>query len=99
MKILDTNNTVYQVPDEVFPRPGYGQWSSPKNSKLKFNFDASPFAFSVSRTDTGEVLFDTTGNKLVFESQYVYIKTNLPERPHLYGLGKQEHGSAHETNF
>lgn len=96
MKILDTNNTVYQVPDEVFPRPGYGQWASPKNSKLKFNFNASPFSFSVSRTDTGEVLFDTTGNKLVFESQYVYIKTNLPERPHLYGLG--EHSDSFQLN-
>lgn len=88
VKILDANNTVYQVPDDVFPRPGYGQWCSPKNSKLKFDFNASPFEFSVSRRDTGEVLFDTTGNKLIFESQYVYLKTNLPERPHLYGLGR-----------
>lgn len=87
---------MYQVPDEVFPRPGFGQWCSPKNSKLKFNFNASPFAFSVSRTDTGEVLFDTTGNKLVFESQYVYLKTNLPERPHLYGLG--EHSDSFMLN-
>jgi alpha-glucosidase len=55
---------------------------------LKFNFVAEPFAFSVSRADTEEVLFDTTGNKLVFESQYIYIKTNLPNQPHLYGLGQ-----------
>ena len=88
VKILDTNNTVYQVPDDVFPRPGFGQWCSPKDSKLKFNFNADPFSFTVSRTDTGEVLFDTTGNKLVFESQYVYLKTHLPQNPHLYGLGE-----------
>ncbi|KAM0551272.1 hypothetical protein ACHAPJ_008617 [Fusarium lateritium] len=88
VKILDTNNTVYQVPDDIFPRPGYGQWSSPKNSKLKFNFKANPFSFSVTRRDTGEVLFDTSGSKLVFENQYVYIKTKLPQRPHLYGLGE-----------
>ncbi|KAF5004620.1 hypothetical protein FDECE_8895 [Fusarium decemcellulare] len=88
VKILDTNNTVYQVPDSVFPRPGFGQWCSPKSSKLKFDFKANPFSFTVSRTDTGEVLFDTTGSKLVFESQYVYIKTKLPKSPHLYGLGE-----------
>ncbi|KAF4978132.1 hypothetical protein FZEAL_5430 [Fusarium zealandicum] len=88
VKILDTNNTVYQVPDDVFPRPGYGQWCSPKNSKLKFDFNADPFSFTVSRTDTGEVLFDTTGNKLVFESQYVHLKTHLTKSPHLYGLGE-----------
>ncbi|KAL6237911.1 hypothetical protein BDW75DRAFT_248352 [Aspergillus navahoensis] len=96
VKILDTNNTVYQVPDSVFPRPGFGQWCSPKDSKLKFDFNADPFSFTVSRTDTGEVLFDTTGNKLVFESQYVYLKTHLPQNPHLYGLG--EHSDAFMLN-
>lgn len=88
VKILDSNNTVYQVPDEVFPRPGFGQWCSRSDSNLKFNFNADPFSFSISRTDSGEVLFDTTGNKLVFESQYVHLKTKLPEDPHLYGLGE-----------
>ncbi|KAE8142306.1 glycosyl hydrolases family 31-domain-containing protein [Aspergillus pseudotamarii] len=96
VKILDTNNTVYQVPDSVFPRPGFGEWCSPKDSKLKFDFQADPFSFTVSRTDTGEVLFDTTGNKLVFESQYVYLKTHLPQNPHLYGLG--EHSDAFMLN-
>jgi alpha-glucosidase (family GH31 glycosyl hydrolase) len=96
VKIKDSNNTVYQVPDEVFPRPGFGQWCSPKDSKLQFNFNADPFSFSVSRTDTGEVLFDTTGEKLVFESQYVYVKTHLPEEPHLYGLG--EHSDSFMLN-
>ncbi|KAE8378081.1 glycosyl hydrolases family 31-domain-containing protein [Aspergillus bertholletiae] len=96
VKILDTNNTVYQVPDSVFPRPGFGEWCSPKDSKLKFDFQADPFSFTVSRTDTGEVLFDTTGNQLVFESQYVYLKTHLPQNPHLYGLG--EHSDAFMLN-
>lgn len=96
VKILDTNNTVYQVPDSVFPRPGFGQWCSPKDSKLKFDFKPDPFSFTVSRTDTGEVLFDTTGTKLVFESQYVYLKTHLPQNPHLYGLG--EHSDSFMLN-
>ncbi|KAL2860148.1 glycosyl hydrolases family 31-domain-containing protein [Aspergillus pseudodeflectus] len=96
VKILDTNNTVYQVPDSVFPRPGFGQWCSPKHSKLKFHFNADPFSFSVSRTDTGEILFDTTGSQLVFESQYVYLRTQLPLNPHLYGLG--EHSDAFMLN-
>ncbi|KAL4925728.1 glycosyl hydrolases family 31-domain-containing protein [Aspergillus undulatus] len=96
VKILDTNNTVYQVPDSVFPRPGFGEWVSPSDSKLQFKFNADPFSFTVSRTDTGEVLFDTTGNKLVFESQYVYLKTHLPQYPHLYGLG--EHSDSFMLN-
>ncbi|MBE3109428.1 MAG: hypothetical protein IMZ46_02780 [Acidobacteria bacterium] len=88
VKILDTNNTVYQVPDSVFPRPGFGQWCPPQDSNLVFELIPDPFSFTVSRADTGEVLFDTSGNKLVFESQYVHLKTNLPHEPHLYGLGE-----------
>ncbi|KAF2161915.1 glycoside hydrolase family 31 protein [Zasmidium cellare ATCC 36951] len=96
VKILDTNNTVYQVPDDIFPRPGFGQWCSHGDSKLKFDFNADPFSFSVSRKDSGEVLFDTSGSKLVFESQYLYLKTKLPEDPHLYGLG--EHSDSFMLN-
>lgn len=100
VKILDTNSTVYQVPDEVFPRPGFGQWCSPKNSNLKFDFTAEPFSFAVSRSDTGEVLFDTSGSKLVFESQYVHLSTKLPASPHLYGLGEHsDHFMLNSTNY
>jgi alpha-glucosidase len=93
VKITDANNTVYQVPDEVFHRPGFGQWATPADSLLQFDYQADPFEFTVSRKDSGEVLFDTSGSKLVFESQYVYLKTNLPTDPHLYGLGE------HSDNF
>ncbi|KAK7408924.1 hypothetical protein QQX98_008868 [Neonectria punicea] len=96
VKIRDVNNTVYQVPDSIFPRPGYGESRSAKDSNLKFDFTADPFSFTVSRSDTDEVLFDTTGNKLVFESQYVYLKTHLPQSPHLYGLG--EHSDSFMLN-
>jgi hypothetical protein len=33
-------------------------------------------------------LFDTTGQQLVFESQYLRLRTSLPESPNLYGLGE-----------
>lgn len=88
VKIYDADKEVYQIPDDVFPRPGHGQWCAPHDSKLNFYYQADPFEFQVSRSDTGEILFDTTGNKIVFETQYLYIKTNLPQSPHLYGLGE-----------
>jgi len=34
------------------------------------------------------VLFDTSAASLVFESQYVRLRTSLPESPSLYGLGE-----------
>ncbi|KAJ1303229.1 hypothetical protein OPQ81_011427 [Rhizoctonia solani] len=48
----------------------------------------NPFSFSVSRKNTGEVLFDTKGSTLVFEEQYLRLKTTLPKDANIYGLGE-----------
>lgn len=53
-----------------------------------FDYKKSPFSFTVSRRSSGEKLFDTTGNALVFENQYLRLKTNLPTDPNIYGLGE-----------
>lgn len=55
---------------------------------MKFDYTESPFSFSVSRSDSGEVLFDTSAANIVFESQYLRLRTKLPENPSLYGLGE-----------
>lgn len=34
------------------------------------------------------MLFDTAGTPIVFESQYLRLRTNLPQNPNLYGLGE-----------
>ncbi|KAK5105689.1 hypothetical protein LTR62_002367 [Meristemomyces frigidus] len=54
------------------------------NSKYVEN----PFSFSVTRRSNGDVLFDTSAASLVFESQYLRLRTKLPESPSLYGLGE-----------
>lgn len=56
----------------------------------------SPFSFSISRSQTGEVLFDTAAASLVFESQYLRLRTSLPSDPFLYGLG--EHSDPFRLN-
>ncbi|RDA95699.1 hypothetical protein CP533_1163 [Ophiocordyceps camponoti-saundersi (nom. inval.)] len=86
VKIQDRANQVYQVPESVFSRPG-GR-SSARQSKLKFNYTASPFSFQVLRAGSDEVLFDTSAASLVFESQYIRLRTSLPQDPYLYGLGE-----------
>ena len=48
----------------------------------------SPFAFTVKRRSSGEVLFDTTAHPLIFESQYLGLRTSLPDSPNIYGLGE-----------
>ncbi|KAL1867940.1 hypothetical protein VTK73DRAFT_3905 [Phialemonium thermophilum] len=87
VKIQDAENSVYQVPEYVFPRP-QAKGVRSHDSDLKFAYKAHPFSFTVSRAKTGEVLFDTSAASLVFESQYLRLRTKLPKNPNLYGLGE-----------
>jgi alpha-glucosidase len=57
-------------------------------SNLKFSYTASPFSFNITRAKTGEVIFNTSAASLVFESQYLRLRTSLPANPNLYGLGE-----------
>ncbi|KFA81979.1 hypothetical protein S40288_04394 [Stachybotrys chartarum IBT 40288] len=86
VKIEDINEHVYQVPESVFPRPSGS--SSSDTSQLRFEYTESPFSFSVVRAESGEVLFDTSAATFIFESQYLRLRTSLPENPYLYGLGE-----------
>ena len=61
---------------------------APHSPDLKFNYKANPFSFSVTRAGINEVLFDTSSASLIFESQYLRLRTKLPENPNLYGLGE-----------
>ncbi|KAK1139361.1 hypothetical protein N8T08_000812 [Aspergillus melleus] len=83
--IYDADEQVYQVPESVVPRVG-GRHSSEDDSVLSFDYEEEPFSFTVSRGD--EVLFDTSASNLVFQSQYLNLRTYLPEDPYLYGLGE-----------
>ncbi|KAF3760749.1 family 31 glycoside hydrolase [Cryphonectria parasitica EP155] len=94
VKIQDTANSVYQVPESVFPRPSASQGAT--RTALSFNYTESPFSFTVSRSDTEEILFDTSAASLIFETQYLRLRTRLPDNPNIYGLG--EHSDAFRLN-
>ncbi|KAE8142571.1 putative alpha/beta-glucosidase agdC [Aspergillus pseudotamarii] len=85
VKIYDAEECVYQVPEKVAPRVDSGEGSS-KDSALKFEYAEEPFSFTVKRDD--EILFDSSAENLIFQSQYLKLRTWLPENPHLYGLGE-----------
>lgn len=78
----------YQIPEDVIPRPRSSASASEEESLLSFTFTESPFTFQVGRKSTGEVLFDTSDSTLVFESQFLRLKTWLPPDPNIYGLGE-----------
>ncbi|OBZ75819.1 putative alpha/beta-glucosidase agdC [Grifola frondosa] len=88
LKITDPSTMRYEVPQSVLPRPGAESSISPKTAAIRFNFTASPFTFSIYRASTSEVLFSTASHPLIFEPQYLRLKTNLPTDANIYGLGE-----------
>ncbi|GAB7352416.1 hypothetical protein MBLNU459_g2839t3 [Dothideomycetes sp. NU459] len=72
--------------DDLVLQVGY--IDSAQNGSLLFSMTEAPFSFAITRKTTGEVLFNTSGSQIIFESQYLRLRTTLPEQPHLYGLGE-----------
>lgn len=84
--IYDKDEQVYQVPDFVVPRPGGS--TDGDNSMLDISIEEQPFSFTVTRKSNKEVLFSTKGSTIIFETQYLGLRTSLPDNPALYGLGE-----------
>ncbi|KAJ4295473.1 hypothetical protein N0V90_007485 [Kalmusia sp. IMI 367209] len=87
VKIYDADEQVYQVQEQVVPRPKNDE-SPAADADLEFALVESPFSFTVTRKENGEVLFDTSAEQLIFETQYVRLRTSLPQNPNIYGLGE-----------
>ncbi|KAJ5088564.1 alpha/beta-glucosidase agdC [Penicillium angulare] len=85
--IHDADEEVYQVPESVLPRPGSKTPGSHRdNPTIRFDYQPQPFSFRVLRGD--QVLFDTANTNIVFENQFLHLRTWLPDNPNIYGLGE-----------
>jgi len=92
--ITPQNESWYILPTEYVPAgtQADGQMTT---SDLTFSWGHSQdsgFGFNVTRNSTGDVLFSTTGNKLVYENQFIEIVTHQDKGYNLYGLGEVIHG-------
>ncbi|KAK5740018.1 hypothetical protein LTR17_004915 [Elasticomyces elasticus] len=87
VKIYDAAQQVFQIPEHFLSLPSGADGTS-ASSALIFTYAASPFSFAVQRADTKETLFNTSAANLVFESQYIRLRTSLPQDPYIYGLGE-----------
>lgn len=93
-----SNSTQYLIPPGVLARPGLEQANA--TSDLEFSWTNTPsFGFNVTRKSTGDVLFSTTGKKLVFENQFVEFSSSLPENYNLYGLGESMRSFRQGDNY
>ncbi|KAF9463440.1 alpha-glucosidase [Collybia nuda] len=91
VKITDASAARFEVPESVLPRPSAERGISSRTAAIQFNYTASPFSFSIYRTATKEVLFSTASHPLIFEPQYLRVKTSLPTNANIYGLGEHTH--------
>lgn len=88
VNIGDADSIAYQVPTSVFPGPQPNSTTTVDESALHFSYETLPFSFKVTRKSNGEVLFNTSAAPLIFEDQYLRVRSSLPEDPSLYGLGE-----------
>ncbi|KAJ7063684.1 glycoside hydrolase family 31 protein [Mycena amicta] len=91
VKITDASSARYEVPESVLPRPSAAHPVSPQSAAIKFKYTTSPFSFSILRSSTSEVLFSTASHPIIFEPQYLRVKTSLPSNANIYGLGEHTH--------
>jgi len=88
LKITDASSERYEVPESVLARPSADPNLDLESPQIKFTYTASPFSFNISRARTDEVLFTTESHPLIFEPQYLRLKTTLPADANIYGLGE-----------
>ena len=88
LKITDPSTPRYEVPESVFTRPDSDSTVVTQLAEIRFNYMTSPFSFSIYRASTKEILFSTASHPLIFEPQYLRVKTRLPENANIYGLGE-----------
>lgn len=96
IKIEDNPAIAYQVPPSVFPIPDNSSSVPAGQSELEFIYTEAPFSFQVVRKSNNETLFDSSAAPLVFQDEYLRLRTALPENPNLYGLG--EHSDSFRLN-
>lgn len=96
VKIYDPQEQVYQIPTAVLDPPT-GSGASSNASAIQFTYNENPFSFAIQRSDNQETIFNTSGTNLILESQYLRLRTTLPNDPNIYGLGEDVDSFRRET--
>ncbi|MCO5574033.1 hypothetical protein L7F22_027811 [Adiantum nelumboides] len=93
--ITDQAEPRWEIPYTLLPRQltHHRSLAQLASHEFQFFYTESPFGFSITRTSTKEVLFNSTSpssnsDSLVFKDQYLEISTSLPVASSLYGFGE-----------
>ena len=97
--ITAATSSWFILPEEYIPA-GKQQDGTAQGNDLKFSWSNDPsFNFDVTRSSTGDIIFSTTGSKLVFENQFVEFVSQEAENYNIYGLGEVIHALRMGNNF
>lgn len=81
------------------PLPSIDSDFQSTDGAFNITWNTNPFSFKVTRKSTGDVVFDTTGSKLVYEDQFIEFVTSMPENYNINGLGERVHQLRLGTSF
>ena len=89
-KYLDASNeSQYLLSESLTPLPTTDEGSTKATNDLVYTWSNTPsFQFRVARASSGEVLFDTFGNHIVFEDQFLELVTSMVPNYNIYGLAE-----------
>ena len=85
VKITDTNNDRWEIPEAVVPKPSV---SPSKSSEFVVSYENSPFSLTISRADDGSEVV-TLGSSLIYKDQFIQLNV-VPggSEVETYGIGE-----------
>ncbi|CAK4032302.1 alpha-glucosidase [Lecanosticta acicola] len=94
------NESLYMLSEYLTPLPSQEANASKSTSDLQFTWSNEPsFQFRISRTSSGEVIFDTYGSNIIFEDQFLELTTAMVPNYNIYGLAAYIHSFRLGNNF
>lgn len=88
--LRDATRKRWEIPPSFLNIPSLSPPSmAPPTSLYDFSYTQNPFSFAISRKSSGQVLFNTSGQSLFFEDQFLQISTSMASDATLYGLGER----------
>lgn len=98
--IAPNNESLYILSDLLTPAPAQQPVASNTSSDLQFSWtNEGSSQFEVKRASSGEVLFSTYGNVIVFEDQFLELRTSMVPDYNIYGLAENLHSFRLRTNY
>ena len=94
------NNSWFILGTDFVRLPEWDGATTKDNSDLQFTWSNEPtFQFAISRPGEEEELFSTFGHVIVFEDQFIELKTNMIDDYNVYGLAENIRNFRMGTNY